>query len=227
MEKYSLRIYDENGEYVTDSLIAIDNTALACPSCRTKVKPIFKFGEYYRTPGLSLAKAVFSCPECTSWITCEYEEPFDHNESMERYKIVGSTEENFDPLIKKISPKFHEIYGEACGIERLGFKHSGIIYRKSLEFLIKDYAIQTNSGNAEKIKRKFLGNVIKEDLDLKLLKDCAQRASWLANDETHYTRKHENLNITDLKRLISLSVHVILANEYAKSYESEMESDKS
>lgn len=66
----------------------------------------------------------------------------------------------------------------------------GVGYRKALEFLIKDYLISGESGEERKeaIKNKFLGNCIQYDVVNEQIKIVAQRAVWLGNDETHYTR---------------------------------------
>jgi len=67
----------------------------------------------------------------------------------------------------------------------------GVGYRKSLEFLIKDYLIgrapegEGQAAAVEAIKKKFLGTCIKEDIEDANIKLVAQRATWLGNDETH------------------------------------------
>ena len=55
----------------------------------------------------------------------------------------------------------------------------------------------------------MLGKCINEHIENQKLKDIAKRATWLGNDETHYVRKWQGKNITDLKLLIDLTVHWI------------------
>lgn len=51
----------------------------------------------------------------------------------------------FDKKIDEISPKFNEIYKQALAAEVSNLNEiAGLGYRKSLEFLIKDIAIQKN-----------------------------------------------------------------------------------
>jgi len=87
----------------------------------------------------------------------------------------------------------------------------GVGYRKSLEFLIKDYLMSEMEDESEKeqIKNKFLGACINDDVKSEKIKAVAKRAAWLGNDETHYNRKWENKDVSDLKRLIDLTLHWI------------------
>ena len=44
-----------------------------------------------------------------------------------------------------------------------------------------------------------LGTVIADYLDEPNIRDSAERAAWLGNDETHYLRRWEEQDIQDLK----------------------------
>jgi len=94
----------------------------------------------------------------------------------------------------------------------------GIGFRKSIEFLIKDFAAKQNPSKETEIKSAFLGKCIEVYIEDANVKQCAKRATWLANDETHYVRKWENKDITDLKLLIHLTVNwidnVLLTQKY-------------
>ncbi len=74
---------------------------------------------------------------------------------------------------------------------------------------MKDYAIQGLGKEASDIKEKWLGAVIKEDIGDSRLQKALKLASWLGNDEGHYTRKWEEYNIDDLKRLIEIAMRLI------------------
>lgn len=138
---------------------------------------------------------------------------------------IGSYEpRDFSDNIKSLSPSFVEIYNQALTSEYYKLEHiSGIGYRKALEFLIKDYLISKLPDKEGKIKTKFLGKCIDEDVDNQNLKDIAKRAVWLGNDETHYVRKWETKDITDLKKLIDISVHWIDMELLSEQYKSEMD----
>ena len=55
----------------------------------------------------------------------------------------------------------------------------------------------------------FLGNCINDFIDNEKIKTLAKASAWLGNDETHYTRKHQNYNVQDLKRFIKATVAYI------------------
>jgi hypothetical protein len=57
-----------------------------------------------------------------------------------------------------------------------------------------------------RIEAQFLGPCIQEFLDDRYLRECARRASWLGNDETHYRRVWTDHDIDDMKRLIRLTL---------------------
>ena len=82
-------------------------------------------------------------------------------------------------------------------------------YRKALEFLIKDYAIYRYPDKEDEIKPKLLGQVINDYIDSSRLKALSKASIWIGNDETHYIRKFEDKDISDLKRFITSMVSFI------------------
>lgn len=97
---------------------------------------------------------------------------------------------------------------------------AGIGYRKSLEFLAKDFAIKYNPDDEDKIKNMPLSNCIKTYIDDPRIKNLAEKSIWLGNDETHYVRKHEDRDISDMKQFIDALVYfisMILITEDAES----------
>lgn len=131
--------------------------------------------------------------------------------------------EDFPIGILEISPSFSEIYSQAFAAEQQGLTEiCGVGYRKSLEFLIKDYLILNNPSEQEKIEKKMLAQCIGEYVDNDKIKTVAKRAAWLGNDETHYVRKWEGRNLGDLKNLIKLTVHWIEMELLTKEFEESM-----
>jgi hypothetical protein len=125
--------------------------------------------------------------------------------------------------IQNISPEYVELLSQSEAAEAYHLDQiAGAGYRKALEFLIKDYAIKKNPEKADEIKNSFLGNCIKKFVTDKNVKECARRAAWLGNDETHYIRKWEEKDINDLKTLIKLTQAWILNSLLTESYLSEM-----
>ena len=117
----------------------------------------------------------------------------------------------FSNIISEFSPNFCDIYNQAYIAEQTNLMQiCGTGYRKSLEFLIKDYLISTlPEDQHEAIKNKFLNNCIRDNISNINIKTVASRAVWLGNDETHYTRKWEDKDINDLKSIIELTLHWI------------------
>jgi len=114
------------------------------------------------------------------------------------------------PNILQISPQFGTIYNQSYAAEQVGLDQiCGPGYRKSLEFLMKDYAKQKHPTRCDEIERMPLAACIREFASDPRIKGVADRAVWLGNDETHYSRKWVDKDLKDLKLLLDLTVHWI------------------
>ena len=114
-----------------------------------------------------------------------------------------------------IPSKFIEIYKQSCKAESIGLSEiAGMGFRKSLEFLVKDYAIANNAQDKDKIKKTALSKVIEDYFD-EDVKEIAKRTAWLGNDESHYVRKHMEYELGDIKKLIMFLI-TDLDREYQK-----------
>jgi hypothetical protein len=82
-------------------------------------------------------------------------------------------------------------------------------YRKSVEFLIKDYLIKNRPNDKATIEAIMLGPCIENYVADSRIKEIAKRATWLGNDETHYKRRWIDKDLADLKTMIRLVVHWI------------------
>jgi len=168
------------------------------------------------------------CSSCKSVIITEYkvnrisDKSFRYEEKLQSAPSCYE-EEKFDEEIEKISPQFVKIYNQSLQAENIGLDEiAGLGYRKSVEFLIKDYAIHENTEKAEEIKNTWMKVCIDKYIDDKKIKTLAERSDWIGNDEAHYVRKQENRDITDMKRFIKAMVYFIgmtLITEDASSME--------
>lgn len=144
------------------------------------------------------------------------------------YRLTSCAPNSFVPTsfsdeILKISSRFGRIYGQAEEADSYGLQEvSGPGFRKALEFLIKDYAIALNPSKDESIRKGHLGAVISTYLGKTKVEVVAKRAAWIGNDETHYERKWENKDLSDLKSLIDLTVHHIEAERLTSALLVEM-----
>jgi len=128
----------------------------------------------------------------------------------------------FSEVVNKISKQFKRIYNQALLAEENGLDQiCGPGYGRALEFLVKDYLIAQSPGEEEKIKSMWLKSAI-DRIDNGNIKDCAERAAWLRNDETHYVRIWQDKDIEHLKDLIGLVVSWIESEEKTKKYKQEM-----
>lgn len=122
-----------------------------------------------------------------------------------------------------ISPYFVKIYWEAESAEnRKLFQIYWIWYRKAIEFLIKDYLINLKPELEEDIKKDTLWNCIKNYIDNKKIQEISKRAVWLWNDEIHYIRKWEDKDLSDLKKLIDITLYYIFMEIESDSIIEEM-----
>ncbi len=104
--------------------------------------------------------------------------------------------------IKSLSPNFDEAYSQSETAESQQlFQICGVGYRKALEYLVKDYLCHKHPECSEEICSEFLGASIKR-IDDSRIKTLAERSTWIGNDETHYVKKHEDLDVNDMKRFI-------------------------
>lgn len=121
-------------------------------------------------------------------------------------------------LVAQLSPLFVEIYSQAEEANSEGLDQLyGIGLRKALEFLIKDFAKHVNPEKVEAIQKAMLGPCIESFINNERIKQTAKRAAWLGNDETHYIRKWETKDVSDLLTLVKLAMNYVDSElQYAK-----------
>lgn len=120
--------------------------------------------------------------------------------------------------INNISKEFIELYKQSAKAEEIGLdKICGPGYRKSLEFLIKDYAIHINPDKENEIKKASLGQVIENYYgSMPQLQSLSKMATYIGNDETHYIRKWNDQDIKSMKKFIMSAVNLISGTLYAE-----------
>lgn len=211
--KETISITTYSNDINTNEEIELANT---CPVCGVALSPNVISGvlidyDYEEDNKVFLLNYCPKCQECFISKHC-----FDE-ENGNGYLFSSSSpqtpfENDWGEIISNISPGFIKIYNQSVFAEAHNLDQiAGVGYRKALEFLIKDYLISktTNQSQISNIKHKFLGKCINEDIDNPQLKIVASRAAWLGNDQTHYEQLFDDKDISDLKRLIRLTVHWI------------------
>ncbi|MBZ5551076.1 MAG: hypothetical protein LAO21_00035 [Acidobacteriia bacterium] len=135
----------------------------------------------------------------------------------------AATKTPFPSIVSEVSPTFVEIYDQAIAGETHGLiQLVGIGLRKALEFLVKDFACHEAPEKTKMILEAPLAVCIYKYVADSNVQACAKLATWLGNDETHYTRKWEDKDINDLKRLVRLTVNWVDNVLLTKKYVSEM-----
>jgi len=184
-----------------------------CPQCHLGIVAIQVGAGYtWEIFGNRFAIHMFACPRdvCRSGFIGLWA----HNVPGDQWFLRGTFPSTLQPsprsrFIERVSPSFYLIFDQAREAEHHQLSEiAGVGYRKALEFLIKDYLISRTDDAAqqEQIRHRRLGACIAQQVTSDRVKRVAERAVWLGNDETHYVRRWEDRDITDLKRLIDLTV---------------------
>ncbi len=225
--KIATQVYDDR---VRD--VILDHAPDRCPICNYAINPIFQLAYLVKSNwdiGTCL-QVIFKCTRlpCQCLFISYYQAI---SSAYEKFYFVNSAptnkrEQSFDKTVKNISEAFCTIYNQAFAAEQYGLLEiCGVGYRKSFEFLIKDYLVKCHPDKEQEIKGKFLGNCISEYVEDIRIKKIAKRAAWLGNDETHYLRKWEGRDLQDLKQLIDIALHWIQMEQLTKDAISNMPED--
>lgn len=191
----------------------VDRIPDHCPICHSKIVPVQKFGIIRQILHEIKAEIVFLCPndDCKELFIAYYSSAQQHLIYTNSRPIEPEVA-SFEEFIRRTSPSFCNIYEQSSKAEQYKLLQiCGVGYRKSLEFLIKDYLIILHPNKKEMIEKKLLGSCINDFVADPKLKQVARRAAWLGNDETHYQRRWEDKDLSDLKLLIKLTLHWIEA----------------
>lgn len=189
----------------------IDHHPDECPHCHHAIKPLY-VASISHDSGID---AAFKCPrhDCSRMFIAAYRKTMQSTlEYSKHFMLRGLFPRN--PVapsvpveVANISPQFVEIFTQASKAEVFGLEAvAGVGYRKALEFLVKDYCVTKYPDKEDEVKKRPLGQIVDVYVDNENIKQCAKRAVWLGNDETHYVRTWIDKDIQHLKRLIKLTV---------------------
>lgn len=190
-----------------------------CPICKHALRPHLVYGVMYdNNVDKDMLCMVYLCTHCYQNFIVTYNNCIstcNPYRFRNRLSIAPSKfkKQEFEDSINTVSPSFVKIYNQALEAEHYDLDEiAGIGYRKSLEFLIKDYCILKNPSNKEDISKKPLSQCIENYIDEERLKKTAKASAWLGNDETHYIKKFTDKDVNDLKKFINTTVYFILYN---------------
>jgi hypothetical protein len=197
--------------------LQLDRLPDYCPVCSRHIRPTF-LTAYLFSKNFRPLSVAFICPveECSAMFIGIYSvsssPPNNTIVKLATAQLLRHVEEEkFPTTIQAISTQFCITYNQAFQAEENKLDQvCGPGYRKSLEYLVKDfllnYKFKEDTKTCDIILRTQLGTCINNYIDEERIKAVAKRAAWLGNDETHYYRKWTDKDITDLKVLISMTV---------------------
>lgn len=195
-----------------------------CPHCKIAYAEL-PITSHYLVPDESNRRdnifmfSLFFCPHCNSCFMVEYFVSDSYVATIvhtyPQPDFIAETK--FSNAISTLSPQFVEIYNQSLKAELSGLNElCGMVYRKALEFLVKDFSAHIHPDKISEIESSLLGKCISQYIDNKKIQTLATASAWIGNDETHYVRKHQSYNTQDLKRFINTMIAFI---EYELNYE--------
>lgn len=189
----------------------------SCPICHFSIVPIAVCGCYVRDPvgHICTVYILMLCPHCREVFLAKYRGELQNLQITTRgiSTLAPRNAQVYAPPdpIRKMSPMFVDTFNQSVVAESEGLTEiAGCGYRKSLEYLVKDYLCHKSPDQRDEIQSEFLGKAIQRIEDPRV-KTLAERAVWIGNDETHYLKKHEALDIDDMKRFITAMLNYIEA----------------
>jgi hypothetical protein len=197
-----------------------------CPVCRNGISSVFVDAYELPSDRERRISIILKCPinSCKMPFVAIYREPrgsYGQFYLIDAVFPIHTKIQSFPSSIESAFPSFKNIFNQSFTSEINGLDEiCGPGYRKALEFLIKDYLI-LKGHDKETISTLQLSVCIKKIED-KNIQEVAKRAAWLGNDETHYIRKWESHDLTNLKDLISLTVNFIDSHLKAEKYLKDM-----
>ncbi len=145
--------------------------------------------------------SIHICPHCHHGFVTEHHmmvKPNNNDEDdsvpVEESQVVyphSTPDLNINEQIRKISPRFYDVYRQCLIAKNEGLSDLyGMGYRKALEQLVTDFAINKYPDEKEKILAMSLHNRIESYFRDSDAKTALMACKWLGNNETHY----ENCN---------------------------------
>lgn len=157
--------------------------------------------------------SIHSCPHCYNGFVIIHHMKIQKNGCVEKsqsvYPITASNLQ-INEDIRQISPEFYEIYNQCLIAKNDGLTQLyGMGFRKALEKLVTDFAINQNRDDADKILGMSLHNRIKTYFKDSDAKTALMACKWLGNNETHYENCNTNKDLQLFEDLIEDTLYYI------------------
>ncbi|MBG9981717.1 hypothetical protein HZY86_01165 [Aerococcaceae bacterium DSM 111020] len=193
--------YDEDGV-----MINYDKTPLVA----TNICPICNQGGKHSIENISSSESsnqcciTYKCCSCRKFFITVHDYPLGIGNSMPDLKTYPYKQIKIDipEYLKNDYPEFYDLYIEAMTAESYNLLNAaGMVYRKSLESLVKNYWMKKLPEETETIKTELLSKTINR-FEEPLIKSLAKASSWLGNDASHIVKRHPDYSVVELKKFI-------------------------
>lgn len=175
--------------------------------------------------------SIHICPHCHCGFVVEHNMVIKTNKNGDDEPVVIEKSQtvypystpnlNIDEQIRKISPRFYDIYRQCLIAKNEGLSDLyGMGFRKALEQLVTDFAINKHPDEKEKILAMSLHNRIESYFRDSDAKTALMACKWLGNNETHYENCNTKEDIVLFEGLIEDTLYYIhreLREEKAQS----------
>lgn len=196
-----------------------------CPQCHTAVNPKLLSQHFSATKSETYLTFLCTSNRCLRPFIATYKQlhPGRNEYHLSSTAPRVAARSSFPDTVKGLSPTFCEICAQvetakADNLDQL----VGIGLRKGIEFLVKDFAKSEHPDSTKAIESMALGGCIDTYISDQNILQCAKRAAWLGNDETHYIRKWSDKDLSDLQLLVRLTVNWVDNFMLTKKYIGEM-----
>lgn len=192
-------IYVQN---IYDLEVPIPNT---CPHCNGRIAPVVIYSTINKTrdKDVETLAILLECPICEKYYALQFLlKNYRSTIELVSYTYQPKVDINIPNQIDIVSNNFRDIYTQSeIALSQNLIDIAGMGYRKSTEYLIKDYLIYKNVDTPEKIIKLPLKQAILK-LDNEEIKSLALACAYLGNDHAHILKRFENNDITDLKTFL-------------------------
>jgi hypothetical protein len=161
----------------------IDRKPDLCPICRRNITPDAMFSIQNERSGIFKAamEVVYKCPNsrCAELFISYFDDPTGaaNDPNRDCFRLKGSRP--FEPATLEFAKHIADTSSNSCYIYNEAHKTQicGVGYRKSLEFLIKDYLIKNRPADKATIEAIMLGPCIENYIVDPRIKEVAKRAT--------------------------------------------------
>ena len=157
--------------------------------------------------------SIHSCPHCHNGFVIMHHMKVQNNGYVEKSQSVYPTTAanlQIDENIRQVSPDFYNIYNQCLSAKKYGFDQIyGMGFRKALEKLVTDFAINRNPDDKDKILKMSLQTRIENYFKESDAKTALMACKWLGNNETNYENYNDDEDLQLFEELIEDTLYYI------------------